>query len=161
MLLSIIIVPPNYGADEDVVLETILALKNAWPIAKSSFFMTYNARNGEKTTTPNRSPLSPGKITLKIKSRVQTPLFQHDVASDGTQIKIEPLLEPSASTVEATMSLSASKKGEENNVIGGVREEELVEENTMSSSTSSAAASSSSSSSVSTPVLKKARVTKN
>lgn len=145
------------------MLETILALKNAWPIAKSSFFMTYGARNGEKTTTPNRSPLSPGKITLKIKSRVQTPLFQHDVASDGTQIKIEPLLEASASTMEATTSLSATKKGEEN---GGVPEEELVEENTtmvMSSSTLSAAATttSSSSSSASTPGSKKARVTKN
>ena len=127
--------------------------------------MTYGARNGEKTTTPNRSPLSPGKITLKIKSRVQTPMFQHDVASDGTQIKIEPLLEASASTVEATMSLTASKKGDENNLIRGVPEEELVEENTMvmTSSTSAAAttALSSSTSSASTPGSKKARVTKN
>ena len=114
-------------------------MKNAWPIAKSSFFMTYGARNGEKTTTPNRSPLSPGKTTLKIKNRVQTPLFQHVVASDGTQIKIEPLLEASGSTVESTMSPPALKKGEHNNVFRGVPEEQLVEEeNTMvmSSSTS-------------------------
>ena len=137
------------------MFETILALRNAWPIAKSSFFMTYGARNGEKTTTPNRSPLTPGKITLKIKNRVQTPLFQHVVASDGTQIKIEPLLEASGPTVESTMS-----------PIGGVPEEELVQENTtvMSSSTSSGAATttSSSSSSASTPgPPKKAKLMKN
>ena len=54
-------------------------------------------------------------------------MFQHVVASDGTQIKIEPLLEASGPTVESAMSS-----------IGGVLEEELVEENTMvmSSSTS-------------------------
>jgi hypothetical protein len=137
------------------VFETILALRNAWPIAKSSFFMTYGARNGEKTTTPNRSPLTPGKITLKIKNRVQTPLFQHVVASDGTQIKIEPLLEASGPTVESTMSL-----------IGGVPEEELVQENTtvMSSSTSSGAATTTSSSSSSASTQgppKKAKVLKN
>lgn len=138
------------------MFETILALRNAWPIAKSSFFMTYGARNGEKTTTPNRTPLSPGKITLRIKNRVQTPLFQHVVASDGTQIKIEPLLEASGPTVESAMSS-----------IGGVLEEELVEENTMvmsSSSTSSGAATttSSSSTSASTPgPPKKAKVMKN
>ena len=139
------------------MLVTILALKNAWPIAKSSFFMTYGARNGEKTTTPNRTPLSPRKITLRIKNRVQTPLFQHVVASDGTQIKIEPLLEASGPTVESAMSS-----------IGGVPEEQLVEEeNTMvmsSSSTSSGAATttSSSSTSASTPgPPKKAKVMKN
>lgn len=86
----------QFGSDDEVVLATLLALKEEWPIIPlSTYFMKYSARNGEKTETPYRPPSSLGTITLKIKEeqRFYPVYFQHTfTASDGTVIKIEPLL---------------------------------------------------------------------
>lgn len=151
-------VPCNFGRTEDdteVVLDTILALKEEWPIPLSTFFMKYSARNGEKTLSPNRSPMTPGKITLKIKNRVKTP-FSVPLAFDGTPIKVEEtpllLLRQQAATDEKT-NYSAV---DETAVVVGVDEDLLLEKNiTVASGSSSSSAVSS------TPLaLKKQRVSK-
>lgn len=138
-------VPCNYGPDEDIVLATLKALKVEWPIPESTFFMKYSSRNGEPSKTPFRTPASPGKITLKIKNRVATP-YPTEVASDGTVIKMEPILEAV-----------------------GIAGEEAEEEKPSSSSSCSSSSSSSSgeeekpssSSSTPPPVSKKPKVAKN
>lgn len=128
-------VPCNFGPDEDIVLAILLALNKEWPIPQSTFFMKYSARNGETSATPYRSPASAGKITLKIKNRIGTP-FSTEMASDGTVIKMEPLMEaagvigedaeeekPSSSSSSLTTgeeekpSSSSSSSGEETRTI--------------------------------------------
>lgn len=131
-------VPCNFGPDEDIVLATLLALKEEWPIPQSTYFMKYAARNAETSATPYRSPASAGKITLKIKNRIATP-YPTEVASDGTIIKMEPLLEaagivgedaeeekPSSSSSslisgeEEKPSSSSSSSGEETRTINSM-----------------------------------------
>ena len=169
-------VPSNFGSDEEIVLATLLALKPEWPIQQSTFFMKYSSRNGEKTQTPFRPPLSAGKITLKIKNRVCTP-FSTVTASDGTAIKIEPLLE-AASEVMSSSSAEVAVVSINNNVQSSYapqREETIIgedadEEEEKPSSSSSTAASFSGDAAgamnntapyTPPPVPKKARATKN
>ena len=143
-------VPCNFGSDDEVVLATLLALKEEWPIPLSTYFMKYSARNGEKTETPYRPPLSPGKITLKIKNRVSTP-FPTVIASDGTVIKIEPLLGAAGDDVMSSSSAevqsSHAPKGEVQSSHAPKGDESIIgqdaEEEKPSSSSSSAASSSS------------------
>ena len=167
-------VPSNFGSEDEVVLATLLALKAEWPIPLSTFFMKYSARNGEKTETPFRPSSSPGKITLKIKNRVCTP-FSTVTASDGTVIKIEPLLGAagevmSSSSAEVAVSINnnvqssyAPKRDE--TIIGEDAEEE--EKPSSSSSASSSSSSGDAAGAINnmapytqTPVSKKARATK-
>jgi hypothetical protein len=80
--------------------------------------MKYTARNTETSATPYRPPASAGKIALKIKKRIATP-YPTEVASDGTVIKMEPLLEAAGIVGEAaeeekpSSSSSSFTSGEE------------------------------------------------